>query len=192
MPNNDFSDEIVIRFVLMKGDGDYPSGDELTENEIIHPQSMCNFRLDLDYDKFDEDVPPLPLKEVTILYDGVEKYYETDHQGKLVPKGLYWDNEQNELMGYPAPIIKFKFSQLVHKESFLYLVNASYINIRSESQRKIDNYGYYCEDHNGWTGILEGSNLKTWLKVLKNEGIFSGRKFEYEPDEDEIFPLTRK
>jgi len=191
MAQTDFSDEIVVRFVLMKGDGDYPMGDELTDNEIIYPQSICNFRLDLDYDKFDEGVPPLPLEEITILYDGIEKYYEADIHGKLIPNGLYWHSEQRELMGYPKPIIKFKFSRLVHKESFLYLVNGSYVNIRSEAQIKEDNYGYYCEDHNGWTDILEGANLRKWLSFLKKQNIYSGRKFKYKHDGEDVFPLTR-
>jgi hypothetical protein len=33
MPNNDFTDEIVIRFDLTKGSGDYPANDELTQEE---------------------------------------------------------------------------------------------------------------------------------------------------------------
>jgi hypothetical protein len=191
MPTNDFSDEIVIRFALTKGDGDFPSEENLTDNEIAYPQSICNFHLDLDYGKFDIEPPPLPLKEVTILYDGIEDYSDTDHQGKLEANGLYWSDAQNQLVGYPAPIIKFKFSQLVHKESFLYLVCSSSVNICSKLQKENDSYGYYYEDYAGWASVLEGSNLKKWIKFLKDNGIFSGRKFNYIPDED-IFPLTRE
>jgi len=186
---NDVSDEIVIRFALTKGDGDFPSGEELTADEIASPQSICSFYLDLDYEKIGEDALPFPLEEITILYDGIKEYCDSDLQGKGETKGLYWDDKQGALMGYPAPIIKFNFSQPVNKESFLYLVNASSVNICAESQKEDECSGYYFENHNGWVQILEGSNLKSWLKFLKDKGIFSGKKIKHDPNEN-IFPLA--
>jgi hypothetical protein len=190
MPNKDFSDEIVIRFTLKRGDGEFPSREDLTDEEIADPQKICNFHLDLDYSKFDEDVPLLPLKEITIIYDGITEYRPDDQRNEFGTHGFYWSELLDEFIGYPTPVIKFKFSQLVHKDSFRSLIELSSVNICSKRQKESESEGYFFEDYSGWADILEGSKLTKYLKFLKSAKLYSGRKFNFTSDQY-IFPLTR-
>ena len=147
MPNNDFSDEIVIRFFLKRGDGEFPTRDELTDEEISYPQSICNFYLDLDYGKFDEDVPPLPLKEITILYDGITQSKLQVENSDFKTDGFCWSDLLNNFVGYPTPVVKFKFSQLVHKDSLRSLIELSSVNVCSKHQKESESEGYFFQDY---------------------------------------------
>ena len=189
MPNKDFSDEIVVRFALKRGDGEFPTREELTDEEISFPQSICNFYLDLDYGKFDEDVPPLPLKEITILYDGISECSFDEEPDEFQTHGFCWSDISNDFIGYPTPVIKFKFSQLVHKDSFRSLIELSSVNICSKAQKDNDSEGYFFEDYSGWVAVLEGSKLKKYIKFLKDADLYSGRRFKYTSDQYS-FPLT--
>jgi hypothetical protein len=102
MSNKDFSDEIVIRFTLKRGDGEFPSREDLTDEEIADPQKICNFHLDLDYSKFDEDVPLLPLKEITIIYDGITEYRPDDQRNEFGTHGFYWSELLDEFICYAS------------------------------------------------------------------------------------------
>lgn len=190
MTNNQFSNEIVIRFALTKGEGDFPSRDELCDEEIECPATICTFNLDLDYGKFDEDLDPIGLTEIVILYDGVSEYVTVDEKGVYENNGVYWDESQGELAGYPAPVIKFKFTEPVDKEVFLSLVNFSSINIRSKIQDENGSDGFYFEDYAGWAQIIEGEKLKEYIEFLDNVDVYDERAFEYREDEHS-YPLAR-
>jgi len=183
MTKNQFSDEIVIRFALTKGQGDLPSKEELSEGEIECPATICSFNLDLDYGKFDEDLDPIGLTEITILYDGVSEYGTLDEKGKVETHGVYWDESQDELVGYPAPVIKFKFKEPVDKEIFLSLVNFSCVNICSEIQAENDVAGFFFEDYAGWAQIIEGKKLKEYIEFLKDVDVYYERTYKYIEDE---------
>ena len=188
MTNNQFSNEIVIRFALTKGEGDFPSKDELSEEEIECPASICTFNLDLDYGKFDEDLDPIGLTEITILYDGVSEYDTVDENGVVETHGVYWDHSLNELAGYPAPVIRFKLKEPVDKEVFLSLVSFSCINIRSKIQDENGSDGFYFEDYVGWAQIIEGEKLEDYIEFLDNVDVYFGRTFTYHEDEHS-YPL---
>jgi|GEM_PF-2755238 len=190
MTNNQFSNEIVIRFALTKGEGDFPSRDELSEEEIKCPATICTFNLDLDYGKFDDDLDPIGLTEIVILYDGVSEYDTDDEKGVVETHGVYWDESQGELAGYPAPVIKFKFAEPVDKEVFLSLVNFSSVNIRSKIQDENGSDGFYFEDYAGWAQIIEGEKLKEYIEFLENVDVYDERAFEYRENEHS-YPLAR-
>jgi hypothetical protein len=191
MPNNDFTDEIVIRFDLTKGSGDYPTNDELTQEEKHSIQIICNFHLDLDYWKFDEEPDSVPIKEVTILYDGIKKYKNNKSFDYEKTYGLYWDESQSDFLGHPSPVVLFKFSQLVHKESFLKLIEQSSVNLCSKAQVKNDCEGYFFQDYRGYPQIIPTSKVKSYINFLIQNQVYLGRVFSYE-DGDQIFPLTEK
>ena len=190
MDNNQFSDEIVIRFALTKGEGDFPTKDELSEDEIDYLASICSFNLDLDYGKFDEDLEPIGLSEVTILYDGVSEYDTVDKNGVTKTNGLYWNLTEETLDGYPAPVVKFKFSKPVDKEIFLSLVSFSCVNICSKLQAENGSDGFYFEDYSGWAQIIEGKDLEEYIQFLEDCDVYIERVFKYEEDEHS-YPLAR-
>ena len=175
MPNTEFSDEIVIRFALTNNEGDLPTFNELTKDEISLPKKICTLHLDLDYGKFDEEAGPVPLIELTILYDGISGYIPPAKGDQSDTHGFYWNEKLKRFDGYPTPVIRFTFSQLVHKESFLSLVMASYVNVCSKKQREDGSDGFYFEDYKGLARVLEGPNLKNHIKFLKSVGLYSGR-----------------
>jgi len=185
------SDEIVLRFPMTKGEGELPVRAELSEDEINNPKSICTFNLDLDYGAFEEDLDPIGLKEITIIYDGVTQYSDTDINGKEEMHGIYWDNDINTFDGYPTPIVKFKFEKPIEKEKFLRLVMSSCVNVRSKVQQDSDGGGFYFEDYNGWVEELEGDKLKNWVRFLEDALLYSGRVFKFNPD-NPIFPLAEQ
>ena len=189
MTNNDFTDELLIRFDLTKGNGDYPTNDELTQEEKYCIQSICNFHLDLDYWKFDEEPDSVPIKEVTILYDGIKKYKYNKSFDHEKTYGFYWDEIESDFFGHPSPLVLFKFSQLVHTESFLKLIELSSVNLCSKAQVKNDCQGYFFEDYRGYPDIIPISKLKSYINFLIKNEVYLGRVFSYE-DGDQIFPLT--
>ena len=190
MPNNEFTDEIVVRFDLTKGTGDYPTNDELTQEEKDCPQSICNFHLDLDYDKFDEVPDDVPIKEIILLYDGITQYKHNKSFDYEKTFGLYWDNDKSDFLGHPSPIVTFKFSQLVHKESFLNLIELSSVNICSKAQKEKDSLGYFFEDYRGYPQIIPNTKVNSYIKFLKHNEIYLGRVFSY-TNGDYSFPLIR-
>ncbi len=190
MTNSQFSNEIVIRFALTKGEGDLPTKDELNEDEIGYPASICSFNLDLDYGKFDEELDPIGLAEIVILYDGICDYDTVDEKGKVTTKGVYWDDTQSCFVGYPAPVVKFKFEAPVDKKKFLSLVIMSCVNICSMVQAENDDDGFFFEDYAGWSQIIEGKELEEYIEFLKDADVYYERAYKYIEDEFS-YPLSR-
>lgn len=188
MATSKFSDEIVIRFAMTKGEGDFPDATELSETEMLYPQSMCSFLLDLDYGKFEDDLEPIGLTKITILYNGVDDFYTEDHHGKSEINGISWSEDEG-FVGYPSPIIKFKLIKPVDKEKFFSLVMASSVRLSSAAQDASGNDGFYYEDYNGWASIIEGQKLKKIIQFYQELGYMSDKEFDY-VENDHIFPLT--
>ena len=183
MTNNQFSNEIVIRFALKGGDGEFPTKDDLNEDEINLPVSICSFNLDLDYGKFDNPLDPIELSEIVILYDGVSEYDTVDEKGAIETNGVYWDKTENQLVGYPAPVIKFKFNKPIDKEIFLSLVMMSCVHICSETQANNNSDGFYFEDYSGWAQIIEGKKLDDFINFLQKVDVYYERPYRFIEDE---------
>ena len=184
------SSDIVIRFPMTKDDeGGAPMGEDVSEMERYYPRDISSFILDLDYDKFDEDLDSIGLKEVIIIYNGVDKYDDINSNGEIETKGLDWNSENGCFEGYPAPIIRFKLEKPVNVKLFLELVMSSCMQIVSKKQKINGSNCLYFEDHNGWAHVLDKDETRSWINILKRDGAYDGRKFKYISDCN-IFPLN--
>lgn len=189
MPNDDLSSEIVIRFALTKGEGDFPEEHDLTDDEKYSPQLISKFVLDLDYGKFEKNYDPIGLSEVTILYDGIREYFTVNDEGITETNGFFWSDEEECFLGYPTPVIRFNFHKPVNKKIFLSLVMYSVVRVCSEQQENNGSDGYYFEDYSGWAKIIEGDNLTEYIEFLKDMDVYLEKTFSYQANEHQ-FPLN--
>jgi hypothetical protein len=123
------------------------------------------------------------------LYDGIKKYKNNKYFDYEKTYGLYWDESQSDFLGHPSPVVLFKFSQLVHKESFLKSIQQSSVNLCSKAQVKNDCEGYFFQDYRGYPKIIPTSKVKSYINFLIKNEVYLARVFSYE-DGDQIFPLT--
>ena len=143
----------------------------------------------LDYDKFGKDLDSFDLKEVTIIYNGVDKFDEINLNGETETQGLKWNPENGSFEGYTAPIIKFTLENPVDVKLFLKLVKDSCLHIASNKQKINGSNGLYFKDHNDLAHVLDKDETKSWIKILKRDDAYDGRKFDYMSDCN-IFPLN--
>ena len=170
---------VVIRFVFNKGEeGEIPPYASLTEKEKISPSSMCYFLLNWDADaageSLKEEYDGEFLEEYEIIYDGVSRYNKNEY-------GIEISDE--EIIGYPAPIIKFVFSRDVNPKDFLTGIWESCVRIQSTAQKENEEDGFFFEDHNGYSDIVEQD---IWIKELKENNVHIGKKITKEHFDEEI------
>jgi hypothetical protein len=182
MSNDELSSEIVVRFALTKGEGDFPEEHELTDDEKYSPQVMSEFMLDLDYEKFEENYDPIGLSKITILYDGMREYFTKNDAGISETNGFFWSDEEKTFVGYPTPVIRFHFHKPVNKKIFFSLVMYSVVRVCSKQQETNGSNGYYFEDYSGWAKIIDGDNLIEYIEFLKFMDVYSEKTFSYQPD----------
>ena len=155
---SDDSDDITVRFVLMKGEGDWPEIDELSDAEKTDPIQLAEFILDWDPDNLDDyDLTDVEIIEAQFLYDGIS-YLPKSDMGIIV--------QDNSLSGYPAPIIRFKLSRPVSPEAFVRAVSFSSVKISPESRFNAELDPFFCEDHNDYTDFVD---LETFGSIINNE-----------------------
>ena len=184
------SSNIVIRFPMTKDDdGNTLLGEDISELQRYYPRDISYFILDLDYDKFGKDLDSFDLKEVTIIYNGVDKFDEINLNGETETQGLKWNPENGSFEGYTAPIIKFTLENPVDVKLFLKLVKDSCLHIASNKQKINGSNGLYFNDHNDLAHVLDKDETKSWIKILKRDDAYDGRKFDYISDCN-IFPLN--
>ncbi len=189
MSNDELSSEIVVRFALTKGEGDFPEEHELTDDEKYSPQVMSEFMLDLDYEKFEENYDPIGLSKITILYDGMREYFTKNDAGISETNGFFWSDEDETFVGYPTPVIRFHFYKPVNKKIFLSLVMNSVVRLCSKQQENNGSDGYYFEDYSGWAKIIDGDNLTEYIDFLKDMDVYLEKTFPYESNKHQ-FPLN--
>ena len=189
MSNDNLSSEIVIRFALSKGEGDFPEEHDLTDDEKDSPQIISKFVLDLDYGKFEKNYDPIGLSEITILYDGMREYFTVNDDGITETNGFFWSDEEQTFTGYPAPVIRFNFNKPVDKKIFLSLVMNSVISLCSKQQENNGSDGYYFEDYSGWAKILEGESLTEYIEFLDDMDVYLEQTFPYQANQHQ-FPLS--
>jgi hypothetical protein len=142
---------------------------------------MCYFLLNWDADaageSLQEEYDVEFLKEYEIIYDGVSRYGDNEY-------GIEISDE--EIFGYPAPIIKFIFSREVDPNDFLTGIWESCIRIQSTAQKENEEDGFFFEDHNGYSDILEEEDARIWIKELKENSVYSGKKIKNENFDEEV------
>lgn len=164
---NKKSSSITIYFGLSKGEGNWPEASTLSRKESYDPRTFCTFQLDLD----EEAAPNIDLatiKSCTVIYDGICPL-SLDRNQSL---GLALD-KKGKLTGRVRPIIRFELSTPVDPEKFRRLVWGSSYEIKPAKAEE----GFYCEDWNGYTEVLDAKQEKQWIARLQKAGLYSGQVF---------------
>jgi hypothetical protein len=156
------SDGITIRFVLTKGEGDWPELSELCEDEAQDLTRICRFCFEwcptIDLAPFDLT----DFLSCEVVFDGV-----THLPG--VEAGMWIEDGMIE--GYPTPILRFRLKRAVDVAEFRLSVFSSFVAVHPRVRPAED--AYFAEDHNGYTGVLAANELRYWRGALAREGYTS-------------------
>ena len=147
-------DEFIVRFVLRKGEGEAPKSHEIFENESLH--DISKFYLLFDH----EDINNTIIKSIDVLYDGIT-WLPDSEVGMII---------EDEIIGFPSPILRFKTHGHVSEENFIQAVWHSSVGVCPKS-REVDEAFYY-EDHQGYTGIVSADDAN----ILINEYEYLGKR----------------
>lgn len=165
------TDIVTIRFAMTKGEGNWPEIGDMSADERKDPTLIARFNLNWDPDA-SEDVEDVEIEKCEVIYDGVS-YLEN--------MGLGLHIEGNTLSGHPSPVIRFKLSREVDPNKFKRAIWTSSIRLLPESKALSDEEGFYCEDYNGYTSVLNEEDLDEVIEAVKNAGINFGKSFS--PDQ---------
>jgi hypothetical protein len=137
--------DLDIRFVLQKGEGEWPKLSQLSADERIALRRLAIFYLDWDYELADglED----DIHGIEVLYDGVTPLL-------LPSERLGLHIVEDAIVGFPSPIFRFKFSKRVDPDHFTKIVWMSQMVLQCHASVGIDE-PFCCEDHQGYTGIVD-------------------------------------
>lgn len=165
------SDEFYVRFAMTKGEGEWPDLDELSDEEVQSIGRIAEFVLDWVPDRVEPSLPDDLIVGAEIIYDGVS-YSETCDCGLNV--------SDDEISGYPCPIIKFSLSKAISPEAFRQAVFTSSVSLFPESREADGGDAFFCEDYNGYTSILEKRELKELLGQLEEDGLLWNRDVTFD------------
>jgi hypothetical protein len=168
---NLLSQNVIIRFALTKGDGEFPEVSELSQEEIQDIKKAMKFYLNFDTENTQAEIEEADIKECKVLYDGVS-YSEELNFGINI--------SDDSISGYPSPIIEFILTKQVDKQEFLRSVWESSFSLFPSSREDDDMDPWYFEDHNGYTSILENSDSEELIESLKKNNVYSGKVFPLE------------
>ena len=162
------TDEIVIRFVFRKGAGNSrPQRSELSDSEARDFRQCITMNLCWEPFLISDQHPGVLITSMEVLYDGCTRI-----EGESF--GLYFDQE--ELLGYPAPIIRFRLNTSIDVTAFTRAIRETDIEITTSSLEASGESPYYAEDHNGYTSALDEEQEDAWVELLHRTGVFSGYK----------------
>lgn len=168
--SDEVSDNIVVSFALRKGDGEWPQGEELSEQEQDDLALIATFYLNWEPDE-SEDLEGVEIEWCEIIYDGVTSADYPSNE-------FYFDGEN--VSGYPEPVIRFKLNRAVDPEAFLHHVWSSSMNLMPVARSEDDGEAMHCEDHNGYSRILSGNEVSKLQSELADEGLEFGKRFSAE------------
>jgi hypothetical protein len=163
--------EFVVRFALTKGEGEWPTREELSLKEAKTIARIAEFVLDWVPDRADPALPDNLIVEAELIYDGVT-YSETCECGLRVT--------DDEISGYPTPIFRFRLSKPVSSEVFRQAIFTSSVSLLPQSRAMSDEEAFFCEDYNGYTEILDGDDLEGVLEGLREDGLIKSRKLTFD------------
>jgi hypothetical protein len=145
--------EFIVRFVLRKGEGNWPTSDEIGDDE-----NLCDIAtFNLVYEPDDETIQ---IETIDVLYDGIT-WLDYMEMGMI--------SDQDNIEGFPSPILRFRIDQPMDEYDFVRSVNFSSVGLLPRSRDKDDSY--FCEDHQGYTGTISGDDLDLIIDEYKNLGI---------------------
>lgn len=161
--------ELVVRFSLTKQeDGELPGREELSEREKRNIASMCTFWLSWE-PELEPSLSGVEIKGIDVLYDGVTYVPDSGDAGEDF--GLSWDEESGEIIGYPAPCLRFYLSKPVYPPCFRRAVFMSSVKVQSSLQRKADLDGGLFDDCNGYCRVLNKKETATLLDICSQNGM---------------------
>ncbi len=169
--------KIVIRFAMTKGEGEYPAGSEFSLEEAADIRKTLTFYLDYDPANAENDLTDVMIEECKIIYDGITYSDEIKY-------GLYI--KDGELEGHPSPIIEFTLSRSVDVDDFRKCVWMSRFCVKPISRNESDQEPFFFEDHNGYTSVIDNSDVKEIIENLKESNLFSGKVISSELMENGI------
>ena len=157
--------KIVIQFAMTKGEGEYPAGSEFSSEEASDIKKTATFYLNNEL-WMENELSDVMIEECKIIYDGITYSDEMQY-------GLYI--KDGELKGHPSPIIEFTLSRSVDVDDFKRCVYMSSFSVKPISRDESDQEPFFFEDHNGYTSIIDNSDVKDILEELKESKLFSGK-----------------
>jgi len=163
---NKMENKIVIRFAMTKGEGEYPAGSEFSLEEAADIRKTATFYLDYDPADADNDLTDVIIEGCKIIYDGIT-------YSSVMKYGLYI--KDGELEGHPSPIIEFTLSRSVDVNDFKKCVWRSSFCVKPISRNEGDQEPFFFEDHNGYTRVIDNSDVKEIIEDLKESKLFSGK-----------------
>jgi hypothetical protein len=158
--------KIVIRFAMTKGEGEYPAGSEFSAEEVADIGKTATFYLNYYPEDADNVLTDVIIEECKIIYDGIT-YSEEMECGLNIKDG--------ELKGHPTPIIEFTLSRSVDEDDFRKCVWMSSFHIKPISRNESEQEPFIFEDQNGYTSIIDSSNVEEIIEELKENKLFSGK-----------------
>jgi len=170
---------ITVRFPFTKGDGDFPGISLFTQSEIDDIRKCLELNINLDYDYLEEH-PDLRITEIKFLYDGISHKLDDDKDNDI---GYWFEN--NELHGYPAPIIRFGLNQVISEDVFCMAVRSSEFILKTS----LMDDPFFALDENGWVHVLSNESVDECIESLKEDDLYCGRKFSFNESKDNFnFP----
>lgn len=166
------SKDIIIRYAMTKGDGEFPGPSDFSEDEIQDLRKCLEFALVFDPDESDaETVKDLKVLSMIFLYDGISRIEDGDEG--------YWFDEGGNLNGYPSPIIRFSLNRKVNQEAFLRCTWRSFFRVITKSMRDSEQEGFFAEDHNGYASIISQKELARYLTYLGQNSVYCGKGYDF-------------
>lgn len=162
------SKRFTVRFALTKGEGDYPSKSDFSGTEIKDIRNCLEFFIVYDTSELTLNADA-KIISVKFLYDGITRYDNEDF-------GYWFDDDQ--LSGYPAPIVSFELDKELLKEEFRTAIWSSYFKLKTASMEE----AFYAEDHNGYTSILDDTETDAWLEDIDDNEVKPKSKTYEFPD----------
>jgi hypothetical protein len=158
------SKTITVRFAMTKGEGDYPEARECSKKERKDPSTFTMFFLAWD-DEFaaSKRLTRETVEECVVIYNGISPTSDNE-------SGLYFDDE--ELCGYPSPIIEFRLTKAVNPDTFLKCIWMSSVMAQPVSRIESGIEPFVFEDHNGYIRVLSQSEIESTSNNLKDEGLY--------------------
>jgi len=171
------SDEIVVWFRMENGEGEWPLVKNMSDQEIENIARICSFKLAYDPYAIDSDFEDVEILSCEVLYDGITFSEE-------LQVGLRVKND--ELVGSPAPIIKFKLSKPVAPEEFLRSVWNSSVRLLTKASASLGHEECYTGDEDGNSSVLDVEEVDNIVLALKEAHLFVGKTFGFDQMSDGI------
>lgn len=159
--------DISIRFVLRKGEGDWPQLSRLSTLERNDLKQISTFVLVWD-DNFGDPLTA-GIVSVAMIYDGITALrLGSQTHGLYVASG--------SITGFPSPILRFTCSDEVDADDLKKAVWTSYVRLQAAKDTIDGNSGFYCEDHQGYTEVVDARTIGQLEDALKRTSIRTYRQ----------------